>query len=168
MQVNVVAISGSLQRASSNSALLRAVAAAATNVDFTLWDELGELPHFRRDRDGDAHVDSLRRAVVHADAVLISTPEYAGGMPGALKNALDWLVGSGELYGKQVVIMSAAPSAERGQNARRWVAEVVRMQGGVVQDSFTVAIGSSDRATEVAHKAEGAVRRALDALDPAP
>ena len=64
--------------------------------------------------------------------------------------------------------MSAAPSAERGQNARRWVAEVVRMHGGVVQDSFTVAIGSSDSATEVADKAEGALRHALDALDPAP
>ena len=68
-------------------------------------------------------------------------------MPGALKNALDWLVGSGELYGKPVVIMSAAPSAERGHNARRWVAEVVGMQGGVVRDSFTVAIRTSDGAT---------------------
>ena len=90
-QVNVVAISGSLQSASSNSALLRAVGAAATNVDFTMWDELGEIPHFRPDRDGDAHVDSLRRAVAHADAVLISTPEYAGGMPGALRTlSIGW------------------------------------------------------------------------------
>jgi chromate reductase, NAD(P)H dehydrogenase (quinone) len=167
-QVNIVAISGSLQGESSNSALVRAVCAAATNVDFTLWDELGELPHFRPDGEGDAHVDSLRRAFARADAVLISTPEYAGGMPGALKNALDWLVGTGELYGKRVVIMSAAPSAERGQNARRWVAEVVRMQGGVVQDSFTVAIRSSDRATEIAHQARGALGRALEALDSAP
>ena len=85
-------------------------------------------------------------------------------MPGALKNALDWLVGSGELYGKPVVIMSAAPSAERGHNARRWVAEVVGMQGGVVRDSFTVAIRTSDRATEIAHNAERALARALDAV----
>ena len=166
-QVNIVAISGSLQGASSNSALLRGVGAAAASVDFTLWDELGELPYFGPDRQGDEHVASLRRAIAHADAVLISTPEYAGGMPGALKNALDWLVGSGELYGKPVVIMSAAPSAERGQNARRWVAEVVGMQGGVVRDSFTVAIRSSDGATEIAHNAEWALARALDALDPA-
>jgi chromate reductase len=165
--VNLVAISGSLQRASSNSALLQGVGAAAASVSFTLWDELGELPHFGPDRDGDEHVASLRRAVAQADAVLISTPEYAGGMPGALKNALDWLVGSGELYGKPVVIMSASPSAERGQNARRWVAEVVGMQGGIVMDSFTVAISSSDGATEIAHKAERALGRALDALDPA-
>jgi hypothetical protein len=113
-QVNIVAISGSLQRESSNSALLRGVGTAAASVDFTLWDELGELPYFGPDRQGDEHVASLRRAIADADAVLISTPEYAGGMPGALKNALDWLVGSGELYGKPVVIMSAAPSAERG------------------------------------------------------
>jgi NAD(P)H-dependent FMN reductase len=163
--VNVVAISGSLQGASSNSALLRGVAAVATSVDFTRWEELGELPHFAPDRAGDERVASLRRAVAHADAVVISTPEYAGGMPGALKNALDWLVGSGELYGKPVVIVSAAPSAERGQNARRWVAEVVGMQGGVVTDSFTVAMRSSDSSTERARKAERTLGRALSALD---
>jgi chromate reductase len=72
------------------------IGAAATNVDFTLWDELGELPHFVP--TGTAMRTSIRfAAVAHADAVLISTQEYAGGMPGALKNALDWLVGSGEL-----------------------------------------------------------------------
>src|SRR5215218_8229782 len=125
--MNVVAISGSLQENSSNSVLLQAVAASASDVDVIVWDELGALPHFRPDHDGDEHVASLRHAVAEADAVLIATPEYAGGMPGALKNALDWLVGSGDLYGKPVVIMSAAPSAERGQNARRWVGEVVGM-----------------------------------------
>lgn len=125
--MRIVAISGSLQRESSNSALLRAIAGAATGVEIELWENLGDLRHFRPDIEGDEHVDSLRRAVTEADAVLIATPEYAGGMPGALKNALDWLVGSGELYGKPVVIISAAPSAERGHNARRWVGEVVTM-----------------------------------------
>jgi NAD(P)H-dependent FMN reductase len=119
--VNVVAISGSLQDDSANSGLVRAMAMAATDVEVTLWEALGELPHFRPDIDEDEHVRSLRCAVAVADAVLIATPEYAGGMPGALKNALDWLVGSGELYRKPVVVVSAAPSAERGHNARRWV-----------------------------------------------
>ena len=166
--MRIVAISGSLQRESSNSALLRAIAGAATGVEVELWEKLGDLPHFRPDIEGDEHVDSLRRAVTQADAVLIATPEYAGGMPGALKNALDWLVGSGELYGKPVVIISAAPSAERGHNARRWVAEVVTMQGGAVHDSFTVAVGTSDGAAEFAEKAEVALARALEALDREP
>jgi len=164
--VQIVAISGSLQRSSSNSALLRAIRTTSGDVGVAVWEELGELPHFSPDEDGDEHVASLRRAVAQADAVLISTPEYAGGMPGALKNALDWLVGSGELYGKPVVIMSAAPSAQRGENARRWVAEVVTMQGAAVHDSFTVAVGSSATETEIATNAESALRRALAALEP--
>lgn len=164
-QVNVVAISGSLQRESANTALLRAVALASTRVDVSLWDELGELPHFRPDIEGDEHVASLRGTIADADALLIATPEYAGGMPGALKNALDWLVGSGELYGKPVVVISAAPSVERGQNARRWVADVVEMQGGAVLDSFTVAIGRSDGAAQIADKADVVLRRTLGAFD---
>ena len=140
--MHVVAISGSLDPHSSNAALLRAVAATRAH-DVEIWDELGELPHFRPDSEGDEHVASLRRAVAAADVVLVATPEYAGGMPGSLKNALDWLVGSGELYGKRVVVVSAAPAIERGGNARRWVADVAGMQGADVVASFTVALGRS-------------------------
>jgi NAD(P)H-dependent FMN reductase len=163
----VVAVSGSLQRESSNSALLHAIvaiAASATVFAVQVWDELGALPPFRPDLDGDEHVDSLRRAVDAADAVLIATPEYAGGMPGTLKNALDWLVGSGELYGKPVVVVSAAPSAERGHNARRWVEEVVAMQGARVADSFTVAVARSDGGDPLATTAEAVWQRVVDAL----
>ena len=103
-----------------------------------VWDELGDLPHFTPDDDGGAPVASLRAAVTRADGLVIATPEYAGGMPGSLKNALDWLVGTGELYDKHVAVMSAAPSPERGQHARRWVEEVLRIQGGHVVASFTV------------------------------
>jgi NAD(P)H-dependent FMN reductase len=163
--VHVVAISGSLSTTSSNSALVRAMRATPGDVEVEVWGGLGNIPHFRPDGEGDEHVASLRRAVAQSDAVLIATPEYAGGMPGSLKNALDWLVGSGELYGKPVVIMSAAPSAERGENARRWVAEVVTMQGAAVHDSFTVAVGSSATEAEIATKAEDALRRALASLE---
>jgi NAD(P)H-dependent FMN reductase len=87
-------------------------------------------------------VASLREAVTRADVLVIATPEYAGGMPGSLKNALDWLVGTGELYGKDVAVLSAAPSPERGGQARAWTETVVRMQGGRVLVSFTVAPGA--------------------------
>jgi NAD(P)H-dependent FMN reductase len=153
--VPIVGISGSLKTESSNSALLRAMAAAEPGR-IELWDGLGALPHFTPDDDGGPPVASLRAAVAHADAVLIATPEYAGGMPGSLKNALDWLVGTGELYDKHVAVVSAAPSAERGQAARRWVEDVVGMQGGHIAVSFTVAPGDDVTAT---------VTRVLDALD---
>jgi NAD(P)H-dependent FMN reductase len=135
--VHVVAVSGSLKQSSANSALVQALA----DLDpehVEVWDELGTLPHFTPDDDGGTPVASWRAALTRADLVLVATPEYAGGMPGVLKNALDWLVGTGELYDMHVAIVSAAPSPERGVNARRWVEEVVGYQGGHVVASFTV------------------------------
>jgi chromate reductase len=155
--VHIVAISGSLKQSSANSALIRALAASAPQ-HVEVWDELGDLPHFSPDTDGGTAVASLRAAVTRADALVIATPEYAGGMPGSLKNALDWLVGTGELYEKPVAVMSSAPSPERGQNARRWVEDVVRMQGGRVVDSFTVTTRDDPRVT---------LARVVDAFDAA-
>lgn len=136
--MTILGISGSLKETSANSALLRAMAEAAAPGRVELWRGLDTLPHFTPDDDGGAPVASLREAVLRSEGVLVATPEYAGGMPGALKNALDWLVGTGELYGRPVAIVSAAPSPERGVNARRWVEEVVGYQGGRVVTSFTV------------------------------
>ena len=157
--MRILAIAGSLDPRSANAALARALTDA--NAAVTLWDELGDLPYFRPDADPDSdeHVVSLRNAVAAADAVLVATPEYAGGMPGALKNALDWLVGTGELYGKRVAVVSAAPSADRGHNARRWVEEVARMQGATVTDSFSVALAKSADADAVARAAEAVLQR---------
>jgi NAD(P)H-dependent FMN reductase len=139
--VHVVAISGSLKQSSANSALVAGMVAAAPEHEsqqVERWDGLGTLPHFTPDDDGGVPVASLRAAIARADRVVLATPEYAGGMPGALKNALDWLVGTGELYEKDVAIVSAAPSPERGANARRWVEATVGFQGGHVVASFTV------------------------------
>ena len=157
--MDIVAISGSLDRNSSNTALVEALAAASNDLPIRVWDELGALPHFRPDTDGDEHVGSLRDAIAGADVVLVATPEYAGGMPGTLKNALDWLVGTGELYGKSLIVVSAAPSDKRGGNARRWVADVARMQGATVLDSFTVDVRRTDPASLTA-----GVATALDRL----
>ena len=162
--VKLLAVSGSLKRESSNGALVRAAAAARSDADVEVWDELDGLPHFSPDRRPNEHVEALRSAVAGADAVLVATPEYAGGMPGALKNALDWLVGSGELYGKPVVVVSAAPDARRGHNARRWVEEVARMQGATVRDSFTVAIAPGDDEAKIASKAVEALKRSVAAI----
>ncbi len=135
--MHVLAISGSLKQSSANSALVQSIADLDPEL-VEVWGELGELPYFTPDADGGASVESLRTAVAGADLVLLATPEYAGGMPGSLKNALDWLVGSGELYDKDVAVVSAAPSPERGANARRWVEETVGFQGSHVVASLTV------------------------------
>jgi NAD(P)H-dependent FMN reductase len=162
--VRIFAIVGSVAPHSSNSRLLHGMAAASGCLDVQVWEALDQLPYFRPDADGDSEVASLRQAIAAADAVWIATPEYAGGMPGALKNALDWLVGSGELYGKPVVVLSAAPSQQRGGNARRWVEDVVRTQGADVLDSFTVATPPGTTDTRLRELADQALARATHAL----
>jgi len=119
--MNIVAISGSLRAASTNTALVRAAAAQApAGMEVTVYGGLGDLPHFSPELDGDdapAAVQDLRGLLGGAEGVLVCTPEYAFGMPGSLKNALDWLVTSGELWRKPVVALSASPSARGGEKA---------------------------------------------------
>lgn len=119
--MKIVAISGSLRAASSNTALVRAALASAPPVvETALYDGLASLPHFSPELDGVAapvSVRDFRAQIASADGVLICTPEYAYGIPGSLKNGLDWLVTSGELWRKPVAAVSASPSALGGAKA---------------------------------------------------
>jgi chromate reductase, NAD(P)H dehydrogenase (quinone) len=80
--------------------------------------------------------------------LLIATPEYAHGLPGVLKNALDWVVGTGELYGKPVAILSAAPDAARAVHARADLERTLRAQGADVVSSETIAVPTGMRGHE--------------------
>ena len=117
--MQVLAICGSLQENSSNLALLRwAIANPPPGMHIELYDGLRYLPHFNPDleRDGSpSTVARLRRAVGGADALLIAMPEYGHRLPGSLKNAIDWLIGTGELEGKLVAITSAVAGPLRGR-----------------------------------------------------
>src|SRR6478752_3056180 len=117
--MRILAICGSLQESSSNLTLLRlAIASAPSGVEIELYDGLHDLPHFNLDLEragSPAPVAELRRAVAGANALLIAMPEYGHSLPGSLKNAIDWLIGSGELEGKLVAITSAVPAPERGR-----------------------------------------------------
>jgi chromate reductase, NAD(P)H dehydrogenase (quinone) len=113
--MRLLAISGSLRRASSNTTLLRAAALLAPDgVSVHLYGGLADLPAFNPDLDTDAPpqpVADLRRCVGEADGLIISSPEYAHGIAGALKNALDWLVRSVEFPFTPVAIFNASPRA---------------------------------------------------------
>jgi chromate reductase len=117
--VRILAISGSLQAASGNLALLKSVAASAPEgVEVVLFDGLGELPHFNPDLEASGplpQVHKWRRALSASDAILIATPEYGYSLPGVLKNGIDWVIGSGELERKIVGITAAVAHAERGR-----------------------------------------------------
>jgi NAD(P)H-dependent FMN reductase len=110
--MKIIAICGSLRAQSSNRALLR----AATNlgIDVQIYEGLASLPHFNPDDDAEGAtpppaVAELRKLLAEADGILISSPEYAHGVPGSLKNMLDWLVSDGALIDKPVALINASP-----------------------------------------------------------
>jgi NAD(P)H-dependent FMN reductase len=117
--VRILGVCGSLQAESANLALLRTAAASAPDgVDVVLYDGLRQLPHFDPDTEASGEPPSVRdwrQALADSDAVLIASPEYGHSLPGALKNAIDWVIGSGELERKVVALTAAVPGPERGR-----------------------------------------------------
>ena len=125
---NVAAIAGSLRRGSYNRALLRAAAELAPPSLHIVIHELDAIPLYNGDVEAagvPASVLQLRDAVRQADGLLIATPEYNHGVPGVLKNTIDWLSrppGDSSLNGKVAALMGASPGmtgTARGQSQLR-------------------------------------------------
>ncbi len=119
--LHVLLISGSLRERSTNTAVLRTASdVAGTGVITTFYGGMSELPHFNPDDDREGEpvhgaVAELRAQIAAADALLLCTPEYAGALPGALKNLLEWTVGDGGTYRKPVAWINASgPAAPTG------------------------------------------------------
>lgn len=129
--VRVLSVCGSLQARSANRAALRVVTDGliARGAIVDEFDRLIDIPAFDADLvdTPGAAVDDWRLRVDAADVLVIAAPEYAGGVAGAVKNALDWLVGSATLYRKPVAIVSAGTSG--GAHARRQLAQTLTWQG---------------------------------------
>lgn len=122
-RLRVLAVSGSLRAGSTNTAALQALATVAPcGVSVTLFEGLRSVPPFDPDQDGEslpAPVAALRQALGAADALVISSPEYARGVSGVLKNALDWLVGGAEMPGKRVGLVNTSTRAVHAPAALR-------------------------------------------------
>lgn len=124
----LLALSGSLRAASINSALCRAAARLAPpSLRVDVFGHLGELPLFNPDREVDppASVRALRAAVADADALLVASPEYAHGIAGPMKNALDWLVSFEGVVGKPVALVNGSPRAHHAYEALREVLQTM-------------------------------------------
>ncbi|MGZ4681160.1 MAG: NADPH-dependent FMN reductase [Acidimicrobiales bacterium] len=169
--MKILAVSGSLQAASSNAALLDAAATVAPRgTEVVRSVSPGDLPHFNPDLEADgaaapAAVTALRAQIRDADAVLIATPEYAHSLPGSLKNALDWMVGSGDLYAKPVAILAGSPREDGAGRGRAALEQTLRAQGSVIAVSRTIALSSPERAdAKVGEAARAPIVETLDAL----
>ena len=111
---NVFVIIGSASKNSVNQKLVDRLAELSNDVfNLTIYNDLKTLPHFDPELSADRPpqiIAEFRNAIDKADGVLICTPEYAMGVPGTLKNALDWTVSSGEFSGKPVALITASTS----------------------------------------------------------
>jgi chromate reductase, NAD(P)H dehydrogenase (quinone) len=141
--IHILGISGSLRAKSCNTTLLRAAAKLASSraMSITIYSALGELPHFNPDLEGTepSSVIKFRDELQNCGGVLISSPEYAHGVPGVLKNALDWIVGSGELVDKPVALLNASPRSTYAQASLRETVTV--MSGRLIEEaSVTVSL----------------------------
>lgn len=142
--INILAISGSLRKKSSNLTLLRAIIAMAPpHVTVTMYEDMAQLPHFNPDLDLDDALPLVahwRNQLKDADGVLICTPEYAKGVPGTLKNALDWIVSSGEFVNKPVAVVSASPNPKGGEAAHASLLSTLSMMSAIVVEGGTLTV----------------------------
>lgn len=145
--MHLLALSGSLRAGSFNTSALRMLQKLAPeSVALTLYEAIGALPPFNPDVEMSAPPEivlALRRRVAAADGLVIACPEYAHGIPGSFKNALDWLVGMPDFPGKPVMLVNTAP---RASHAQAQLAEVLAtMSARIVHEAgITVDLREGD------------------------
>jgi chromate reductase len=139
--MRILAISGSLRIGSLNTALVRtAQDLAPAGVEVELFDGLDSIPAFNEDREAvlPEPVQELNRRIREADAVLVATPEYNGGMPGGLKNAIDWASrphGAGSLVAKPAAVIGASTTAYGAKWAQEQIRRAMTLSGAMVIDA---------------------------------
>ncbi len=156
--MRLVAISGSLRAASLNTSVLQAAQRLVPDsVEIELFDGIGLLPFFNSDLEAGElpeQVAGFRQVIAKADGILISSPEYARGVSGVLKNALDWLVGSEEFPGKPVALINTSPRATHALAALTTTLETMSAQ--LIKDaSITLPLlGTTNDADSIAANPE--------------
>jgi chromate reductase len=134
--MQILMLVGSLRADSWTGQVAEAIAELLpADVSSSVYDGIGELPHYDQDLDGEHVPESVvafRSAVAAADALVVATPEYNGSITGVLKNAIDWASrprGSAALDGKPAAVVSVSPSPRGAQWAREDLVKILRVTG---------------------------------------
>ena len=146
----ILCISGSLRSESKNSVILKKLQEQFKgSIELHIYKELDLLPHFNPDKENEpnTYLSNYKNLLSSADAVLISTPEYAHGIPGSLKNALDWVVGSGELIDKKIGLIFS--SSSDASFVKTQLAEVLRTMSARVQEADCIKISGTELSPEI-------------------
>lgn len=170
--VSLLGLSGSLRAESYSTGVLRSVADRLPGGTELLIHEYNSLPLYNQDVDGAAvpgAVTALRRAITHADGLVIVTPEFNYGIPGVLKNALDWAsrpYGLASLNGKPVVTMSVSPAFTGGVRALAQLHETLLATQSVILPRPQTVIGEVHKKFENGRLVDdAALAFALGAID---
>lgn len=123
--------------------MLKAAAFLVTeSAELTIYEGLDQLPHFNPDNErGNDAVRTLKLAIANSHGVLICTPEYAFGVPGSLKNALDWTVHTGDLNEKPVAVISCSPLADGAKRSMASLLLTMQALGTKTQSNWTMCVG---------------------------
>lgn len=141
MAKRILVLNGSTRGRSANKLFIQAIEhLAGERAQFTVYPSVADLPHFNPDLDVEPappEVARFRLLLAEADGLLICTPEYAMGVPGSLKNALDWTVSSADLRLKPIMLVTASLSGEKAQAS---LLETLTVLEGVITLATTVLI----------------------------
>ena len=122
MGITILGINGSIRSNSSSHVVMDAINKnLPATIRFTLFERLADIPAFDGSDTDPESVADFKKQIKLADAIVLCTPEYAFGIPGALKNALDWTVGSGDFMNKVVALITASSQGEKGHEALQLV-----------------------------------------------
>lgn len=140
----IFAICGSTRQNSTNLALLKIIAALEKEtIELQIFTQIDYLPHFNQDIDNleqtPTFVTEFRLKLKQADGILICTPEYAMGVPGTLKNAIDWTVSSMEFFQKPTALITASATGEKGHQS---LLETLKVIEAKIDDKTSLLISS--------------------------
>lgn len=138
----ILGISGSTRSGSTNHKILKLIAEIAKdNFEVTLLDTLSSLPHFNPDLDTvdflPKEVEAFRKQVLEAEGIIICTPEYIFSLPGSLKNAFEWCVSTTIFSDKNVALITASASGQKGHEELNLIMKTL---GAVFNDETSILI----------------------------
>ena len=148
--MRIVGICGSLQAASSNLTLLRSAAdVLPAGAEYEIYDGIRDLPLFNPDIEANGaapeSVVRWRTELARADALLIASPEYGHSLPGSLKNAIDWVIGTGELESKIVGVTASVNHESRGGRGLDAILRTLAAVSARIVGGTAIARGPDER-----------------------
>ncbi|OQP67416.1 hypothetical protein A3860_03450 [Niastella vici] len=162
-KITILAVAGSLRPTSTNIRLVKDIQRwAPADIEFIVYEDLATLPAFDDSAVEGEPVAKWRRQLAEADGIFLCSPEYAFGIPGALKNAIDWTVRSGELVNKPLALVTAASNGEKAHAA--WLQIFSALSANIPEGGALLIPFIKTKLNERGEIADAATKTAVEAV----